>query len=131
MLINKNLEQIQEEIRNKVTEYVRLEQFCNKQQTEIKTLRERTRSYEEEINELKCFVEKLKKDLLVSKDELCFLQQESAKHKNNSLKAQQDLEAKRQQEKALTDQTAQTEVLLQQTQEDLRFDKDFRSDTNF
>ena len=119
-MINRNLEQIQEEIRLKVTDYVRLEQLSHKQQTEIKTLRERTKSYEEEINELKKFVEKLKKDLLATKDEVLKLQQENNLYKNNSSKIQHELEARKEQEKMLTDQISQIDYLLQQTQNDIR-----------
>jgi hypothetical protein len=50
MLINKNLEQIQEEIRQKVTDYVRVEQLCQKQQTEIKTLTLIEKSYSNGLN---------------------------------------------------------------------------------
>lgn len=125
MLINKNLEQIQDEIRQKVTDYVRLEQMSHKQQTEIKTLRERTKSYEEEISELKKFVEKLKKDLLASKDEIVALQQENNKYKNNSSKIQHEIEARKEQEKMLTDQMTQIDCLLQQSQGEIRYKIEF------
>jgi chromosome segregation ATPase len=114
------LEQIQEEIRQKVTDYVRLEQLSHKQQTEIKTLRERTKSYEEEINDLKKFVDKLKKDLLTTKDESINLQQENNTFKNSLNKIQHELDARKDQEKMMNDQIAQIDYLLQQSQSDIR-----------
>ncbi len=119
-MINRNLEQIQEEIRQKVTDYVRLEQLSHKQQTEIKTLRERTKSYEEEISELKKFVEKLKKDLITTKDEVLRLQQDNTTYKNSSSKIQHELDARKEQEKMMSDQISQIDYLLQQTQNDIR-----------
>lgn len=120
MLINKNLEQVQDEIRQKVTDYVRLEQTCHKQQTEIKTLRDRSKSYEEEIAELKKFIEKVKKDLLQCKEEIADLQQENTKFKNNNAKLQHEFDTKKDQEKMLSDQVSQIDYLLQQSQTEIR-----------
>lgn len=123
MLISKNLEQIQEEIRQKVCEYVRVEQLCNKQQTEIKTLKERTASYEEEIGELKKFGEKLKKDLLANKEELINAHQDMSKTKNCLLKREHELSSAREQEKIITEQLVHNDSLLQQLHADLRSER--------
>src|SRR5689334_3166270 len=109
MLLTKNLEQIQEDIRQKVTEQVRIEQVCQKQQTEIKTLKERTRSYEDEIGELKCFIDKLKKDVVCARDENCLLQQEAGKFKSAAFKLQHELDIRKDQEKLVLDQLAASE----------------------
>lgn len=120
MLISKNLEQIQDEIRLKVTEYVRVEQLANKQQTEIKTLKDRTASYEEEIGELKKFGEKVKRDLLGSKEELIGAHQELSKCKSLLMKAEHELGAAKEQEKIVTEQLVHNDGLLQQLHGDLR-----------
>lgn len=120
MLISKNLEQIQEEIRQKVCEYVRVEQLSNKQQTEIKTLKDRTASYEEELAELKKFCEKLKKDLFANKEELINAHQDMSKTKNCLLKSEHELSSAREQEKILTEQLVQNDHLLQQLHADVR-----------
>ncbi|CAF0853486.1 unnamed protein product [Brachionus calyciflorus] len=120
MLISRNLEQIQEEIRQKVTDYVRLEQSCQKQQTEIKTLKDRNRSYEDEISDLKKFNDKLKKDLCLSKDEFNNLQDESSKMKSNFFKLEHEVETRREQEKIYINQMNQNEQIIQTMQNELR-----------
>ena len=120
MLITRNLEQIQEEIRLKVTEFVRIEQTCHKQQTELKTLKERNKSYEEEISDLKKFVEKLRRDLMAAKDEGLNLQQENSKYKSDIFKIQHDLECRKEQEKIIFEQMAQNDNLIKQFQTELR-----------
>jgi len=120
LLINNNLEQIQEEIRLKVADYVRVEQTCQKQQTEIKTLKDRTKSYEDEMNELKKTMDKLKKDLFISKEESINSQQDNSKLKANMFKMQHELESRKDQEKLLLDQLTQHEHLVQQMQSELR-----------
>ena len=120
MLINKNLEQIQEEIRQKVTDYVRIEQLSQKQQTEIKTLKDRTRSYEDEMNEIKKFSDKLKKDLFTTKEELINANQEVSKLKNNLIKTQHEFDSSKQQEKIATEQLLHNDTLLQQLHAELR-----------
>lgn len=121
ILINKNLEQIQEEIRLKVTEYVRCEQTCQKQQTEIKTLKDRTRSYEDELSDLKKFIDKVKKDLQLSKEECLNLQQENSKYKSNTYKMQHELDTRKEQERLFVEQLDHNENLLQQLQNELRY----------
>ena len=120
MLISNNLEQIQDEIRQKVTEYVRMEQTCQKQNTEIKTLRDRNRSYEDELVELRKFMDKLKKDLGVCKEENSSLEQENSRLKSSSIRLEHDLDARREQEKILIQQISQNDQLVQQLQDDLR-----------
>lgn len=120
MLISNNLEQIQDEIRQKVTEYVRMEQTCQKQNTEIKTLRDRNRSYEDELVELRKFMDKLKKDLGVFKEENSSLEQENSRLKSSSIRLEHDLDARREQEKILIQQISQNDQLVQQLQDDLR-----------
>ncbi len=114
------MEQIQEEIRQKVTEYVRIEQQYQKQQTEIKTLKDRTKSYEDEIGEMKKFIEKLKKDSINSKEEAYQTQQEIGKYKNAMTKLQHEVDARREQEKAMIDQLHQNDSTMQQLQNELR-----------
>jgi hypothetical protein len=121
MLITKNLEQIQDEIRQKVTEYVRLEQTCQKQHTEIKMLKERTKSYEDELNELKKYIEKLKKDVLVAKEETFNLQQDNSKYKGGMFKQQHELEARKEQETLMLEQLHQNDHMLQQMQNELKY----------
>ena len=120
MLISKNLEQIQEEIRQKVTDHVRLEQTNQKQHTEIKTLKERTKSYEDEINELKKFIEKLKKDLAVAKDEALHLQQENSNCKGSLFKLQHELDARKEQDKLMVEQLHQNDHMLHQMHDEIR-----------
>lgn len=120
MLISKNLEHIQDEIRQKVSDYVRIEQQCQKQQTEIKTIKERNRSYEEEISDLRIFNDKLKKDLCLAKNEFVNLQDESSKLKSNLFKVEHELDSKRDQERIYVNQLAQNEQMIQTIQGELK-----------
>jgi len=120
MLLSRNAEQMQEEIRVKVTENVRLEQASQKQATELRTIKERNRSYEEEINELKGFGEKLKKDLFTAKEEAIGVGQEASRLKSALIKCQHELETSREQEKIVTEQLVANDNVLQQVHGDLR-----------
>jgi len=120
MLLGRNAEQMQEEIRARVTENVRLEQAGQKQATELRTLKERSRSYEEEIGEVKSFGERLKKDLFAAKEEAIGVGQEAARTKSALIKCQHELDSSREQEKIVTEQLVANDSVLQQVHGDLR-----------
>jgi hypothetical protein len=114
------MEQLQDEMRSRVTECVRAEQTCQRQQTELKTLKERNTSYEEEIDELKRLSDKIKRDLMASKEEAHGMHVENGKLRANVAKANGELEASQSQMKLLYEQLAHNDALLQQAHAELR-----------
>ena len=120
LLTAANMEQLQEEMRARVTECVRAEQTCQRQQTELKTLKERNTSYEEEIDELKKLADKCKRDLLACKDEAGAVHADNGKLRATVAKGHAELEASKSQEKLLYEQLAHNDALLQQAHAELR-----------
>lgn len=104
MLMEQSLQTTQEQLSQRVTEVVRLEQVNRKQQTELKTMTERNASYEGEISEQKALIEKLRKDLLSSKEANHEAQQEGMAYKQQVHKCAVELEGLKEQEKMLTEQ---------------------------
>ena len=104
MIMEQSLTSTQEQLSGRVTELVRIEQHNRKLATELKTLRERLTSYEEEMTEQKSTIDKLRKDLLTSKEETHAAIQEGLAYKQEAHKMEVQLEGARQQENMLTDQ---------------------------
>jgi chromosome segregation ATPase len=128
VLACQNNENIQDDIRLKVQELVRTEQLCQKQQTEIKTLKERTRSYEEEINEMKSFIDRLKKDYVMSRDELNANQQDILKWKNTILRLEGELKSNQDKETLMADQVTNNEKLINTLKSDLKAERNKQQD---
>lgn len=104
MLMEKSLQTTQDQLSQRVTEVVRHEQVNRKLQTELKTLRERNTSYEEEISEQKTIIDKLRKDLVNTKEELHTAVQEGLAYKQQAHKCEVELDGAREQERMLSDQ---------------------------
>ena len=104
MLMEQSLQTTQDQLSQRVTEVVRYEQINRKLQLEVKTLRERNISYEEEIDEQKSIIDKLRKDLVKSKEEHHSAVQEGLAYKQQAHKYEVELEGAKEQEKMLTEQ---------------------------
>lgn len=96
----------QDQLSQRVTEVVRHEQINRKLQAELKTLRERNTSYEEEIAEQKGIIDKLRKDLVGSKEEYHSAVQEGLAYKQRAHKTEVELKGAREQEQMLTEQVS-------------------------
>ena len=84
-----------------------VDQINRKLQAELKTLRERNTSYEEEIAEQKGIIDKLRKDLVGSKEEYHSAVQEGLAYKQRAHKTEVELKGAREQEQMLTEQVSQ------------------------
>ena len=104
MIMEQSLMTTQEQLSGRVGEVVRLEQVNRKLQTELKTMTERNMSYEEEMNEQKGAIEKLRRDLLSSKEETHGAIQEGMAYKQQASKLEVEIEGHRDQEKMLNEQ---------------------------
>jgi chromosome segregation ATPase len=71
---------------------------------EVKTLRERSTSFEEEIIEQKSIIDKLRKDMVKVKEEHHSTVQEGMAYKQQAHKLEVELEGAREQEKMLSEQ---------------------------
>ena len=76
-------------------------------QAEVKTLRERATSYEEELIEQKSLLEKTRRDLSATKEEFHGAVQEGQAYKQQAQKLDVELESSREQERMLSDQVEQ------------------------
>ena len=87
-----------------MSEVVRHEQANRKLQAELKAVRERAASYEEEIGEQKALIDKLRKDLVAVKEDHHAAVQEGLAYKQRAHKVEVELDGSREQEKMLSDQ---------------------------
>ena len=71
---------------------------------ELKTIRERAASFEEELGEQKQVLEKTRRDLMATKEEFQAAVQEGQAYRQQAQKLDVELEAAREQEKMLSDQ---------------------------
>ena len=104
MIMEQSLMTTQEQLSARVADVVRFEQQNRKLQTELKTMKERNESYEEEIGEQKSSIEKLRRDLLSSKEETHRAIQEGMAFKQQASKLEVEIEGHREQEKMLNEQ---------------------------
>ena len=110
MIMEQSLTTTQEQLSQRVAEVVRLEQNIRKLNTELKTMKERNASNEEEIADQKTLIEKLRKDLLAAKEETHLAIQEGMAYKQKSSKLEVELEGSREQERMLSDQVSKKMV---------------------
>lgn len=106
MIMEQSLTTTQEQLSGRVAEVVRLEQMNRKLQTELKTMKERNQSYEDEMGEQKSLIEKLRRDLLLSKEETHAAVQEGMAYKQQAAKLEVEVDGHRDQEKMLNDQVS-------------------------
>lgn len=104
--MEQSLNTTQDQLSQRVTEVVRHEQINRKLQAELKTLMERNTSYEEEIAEQKGIIDKLRKDLVGSKEEYHSAVQEGLAYKQRAHKTEVELKGAREQEQMLTEQVS-------------------------
>ncbi len=104
MLMEQSLGTTQEQLSQRVTEVVRHEQTNRKLQVELKTMRERCGSNEEEICEQKTMIDKLRKDVLGAKEDTHQAIQEGMAYKQQASKFKVELEGVKEQERMLNDQ---------------------------
>ncbi len=102
--MEQSLTTTQEQLSQRVAEVVRLEQNTRKLSAELKTLKERNGSNEEELGEQKAMIDKLRKDLLSAKEETHSAIQEGMMHKQKAAKLEVDLGGAKEQERTLSDQ---------------------------
>ena len=106
MLAEQSLLTTQEQLSQRVSEVVKQEQVERKLQTELKTLRERNDSNEEDISEQTALIEKLRHDVLAAKEEMHTAVQEGMLYKQKSSKLEVELEGVQEQEKLLNNQVS-------------------------
>ena len=104
MLMEQSLSSTQEQLSQRVTEVVRHEQVNRKLDMELKTLKERNINAEEEIDEQKSVIDKLRKDMMRVKEEHHAAVQEGLAYKQQAHKLDVELEGAKEQEKMLTEQ---------------------------
>ena len=104
MLMEQSLQTTQEQLSQRVTEVVRHEQVNRKLETELKTLRDRNLNSEEEIDEQKSVIDKLRKELMRVKEEHHAAVQEGLAYKQQAHKSEVELDGAKEQEKMLTEQ---------------------------
>ncbi|CAG5136164.1 unnamed protein product, partial [Candidula unifasciata] len=97
--------------------------------TELKTVKERASSYEEEIAEQKAMIDKLRKDLMSARDEHHAAVQEGIAYKQQAHKMELELAGAKEQEKILTGQVEQQEGILGQLQAELRAERERHGET--
>ena len=102
--MEQSLTTTQEELSSRVTELVRHEQAQRKLQTELRTLRERSHSSEDELLEQRSLIDKLRKDVLQSKDEMHRAVQEGVGYKELAQRREVELNGVRDQERLLNEQ---------------------------
>ena len=102
--MEQSLQTTQEQLSQRVTEVVRHEQVNRKLETELKTLRDRNANSEEEIDEQKSVIDKLRKELMRVKEEHHAAVQEGLAYKQQAHKSEVELDGAREQEKMLTEQ---------------------------
>ena len=102
--MEQSLTTTQEQLSQRVAEVVKLEQNIRKLNTELKTMKERNASNEEEIGEQKAMIEKLRRDLLAAKEETHLAIQEGMTYKQKSSKLEVELDGSREQERMLGEQ---------------------------
>ncbi|WAR12172.1 PMFBP-like protein [Mya arenaria] len=90
---------------------------------------DRNANSEEEIDEQKSVIDKLRKDLMYVKEEQHAAVQEGLAYKQQSHKCQVELEGAREQEKMLTEQVEQQDTILTQLQNELRGVRDRHEET--
>ena len=110
MLMEQSLQTTQEQLSQRVTEVVRHEQVNRKLDTELKTLRDRNANSEEEIDEQKSVIDKLRKELMRVKEEHHAAVQEGLAYKQQAHKSEVELDGAREQEKMLTEQVGLFEM---------------------
>ena len=102
--MEQSLQTTQEQLSQRVTEVVRHEQVNRKLETELKTLRDRNLNSEEEIDEQKSVIDKLRKELMRVKEEHHAAVQEGLAYKQQAHKSEVELDGAKEQEKMLTEQ---------------------------
>ena len=99
-----SLASTQEQLSARVSEVVRHEQTNRRLTTEVRTLTERTACNEEELVQQRVMIDKLRKDVLASKQETHNAVQEGMSYKQQASKFEVELEGAREQERMLLEQ---------------------------